>query len=123
MFNLLQSNIIELHQRINSCQLPPVLRDSVVVARQLGIDYVWMDALCIVQDDPEDWLREASLMGSVYRNASCNFGAVAAALKADLDKPQLSDSLFQAKDLARRALIKLRIVRNDHDREYCAYST
>jgi hypothetical protein len=33
--------------------------------------------LCIIQDDVEDWTREASLMGEVYRNASCNISASA----------------------------------------------
>ena len=31
--------------------------------------YLWIDSLCIVQDSPSDWQREASRMGSVYSHA------------------------------------------------------
>jgi hypothetical protein len=43
-----------------------VFLDSIAVARRLDIPFSWIDALCITQDDLEDWAREASLMGSVY---------------------------------------------------------
>lgn len=39
------------------------------VAQHFGVDYIWIDRLCIFQDFPEDWQREASAMRDVYRNA------------------------------------------------------
>jgi hypothetical protein len=54
--------------------LPPTLRDAVEIARQLGIRYLWVDRLCIIQDD-DDWLREASRMCNVYENAEITISA------------------------------------------------
>jgi hypothetical protein len=76
---LLRSNLETLSARIEPESLPPVFGDAVHVVRRLGIDYIWIDALCIVQDDPNDWTREAALMGSVYEDAVLNIGASAAA--------------------------------------------
>jgi hypothetical protein len=44
-------------------------KDAIVVARALGIRYLWIDSLCICQDDYNDWEREAAKMGSVYSNS------------------------------------------------------
>ncbi|KAJ3579666.1 hypothetical protein NPX13_g899 [Xylaria arbuscula] len=46
-----------------------VLRDAIAVCRALSVSFLWVDALCIVQDDPQDWQRESSLMGQIYSNA------------------------------------------------------
>ncbi|KAL1633866.1 hypothetical protein SLS58_010922 [Diplodia intermedia] len=58
---------------------PPALRDAVLVTRRVGsgeggsVRYLWIDALCIVQDDRRDWEREAARMAGVYRNAYLTF--------------------------------------------------
>jgi hypothetical protein len=60
------------HQMLNAifvAELPKNFRDAMVVCRRLGIDYIWIDSLCIIQDDPEDWKRQAALMHRVYRLA------------------------------------------------------
>ncbi|ETS82105.1 hypothetical protein PFICI_07107 [Pestalotiopsis fici W106-1] len=49
--------------------MPAAHQDAVLVCRALGIPYVWIDSLCIIQDDKVDWEREAQKMGSVYANA------------------------------------------------------
>jgi hypothetical protein len=35
-----------------------------------GIEYLWIDSLCILQDDRDDWESEAVKMADVYRNAA-----------------------------------------------------
>lgn len=50
--------------------LPPTFKDATFVTRRLGFQYLWIDALCIVQDDDKDWEREALLMCQVYERAS-----------------------------------------------------
>ncbi|KAK3304756.1 heterokaryon incompatibility protein-domain-containing protein, partial [Chaetomium strumarium] len=50
-------------------RLPQTFRDAVEVTRSLGVRYLWIDSLCIVQDDEHDWRREAARMASVYQNA------------------------------------------------------
>lgn len=49
--------------------LSPVLRDAVKVTQALEIPYLWIDALCILQDDISDWQRQCSQMGHVYSKA------------------------------------------------------
>lgn len=55
--------------RIPLQDLPRTYQDVIFLAQSLRIDHVWIDALCIVQDDDEDWDRETSRMGSIFRNA------------------------------------------------------
>jgi hypothetical protein len=43
----------------------------------LGIRYLWIDALCIIQGDESDWRREAAQMASIYRNAYLTIAATA----------------------------------------------
>lgn len=59
-------------------ELNRTFQDAVLVTRALGLRYVWIDSLCIVQDSPSDWQRESSLMGSVYSGGVINIAADAA---------------------------------------------
>jgi hypothetical protein len=49
--------------------LPKTFKEAVFVTRQLGIRYLWIDSLCIVQDNEEGWQKESSKMQSGYRNS------------------------------------------------------
>lgn len=58
--------------RRSGCQLsqmPQTFVDAISVTRHLGIRYIWIDSLCIYQDDAEDWSRESARMCAVYSNA------------------------------------------------------
>lgn len=59
--------------------LPKSYQDAITVVRLLGISHVWIDSLCIVQDDKNDWLRESALMGSIYERAEFTIAASHAA--------------------------------------------
>ncbi|KAH6664623.1 heterokaryon incompatibility protein-domain-containing protein, partial [Halenospora varia] len=50
--------------------LPQTLRDAAIVTRSLDIKYIWIDALCIIQDSALDWASEAPKMESIYSNAT-----------------------------------------------------
>jgi hypothetical protein len=58
-------------------QLPKTFIEAIKVAMFLGIYYIWIDALTIIQDSSDDWEKEASLMGDVYQHAFINIGATA----------------------------------------------
>ncbi|KAL2760199.1 hypothetical protein ACRALDRAFT_1059923 [Sodiomyces alcalophilus JCM 7366] len=45
-------------------------REAITVARALGIQYVWIDALCVLQDNPADWEQETKRMHRVFGNAA-----------------------------------------------------
>jgi hypothetical protein len=66
---LLQANLFTLQQRIDYTTLPATFCNAIEVVRELGIYYLWIDSLCIVQDDKNDWELEAARMGMVYGRA------------------------------------------------------
>lgn len=57
--------------------LPQTFQDVIIIAWRLRIRYIWIDALCIIQqgDNGLDWEREASLMNMVYSKSFCNISA------------------------------------------------
>jgi hypothetical protein len=55
---------------ISFLDLPKTFQDAVEFAQGIGIRHIWIDSLCIVQDNHNDWLSEAAKMGDVYRNAT-----------------------------------------------------
>ncbi|KIJ53985.1 hypothetical protein M422DRAFT_221543 [Sphaerobolus stellatus SS14] len=58
--------------------LPKTIQDAVIITRKMGIQYLWIDALCIIQDDSSDWEREAAKMGDIYANSYLTVSAAAA---------------------------------------------
>jgi hypothetical protein len=77
------SRSLRLRQvRIRYKYLPKTFRDAIEITRQLGIRYIWIDALCIVQDDRRDWESESAKMGAIY---SASFLTIAADLSTDCD--------------------------------------
>jgi hypothetical protein len=57
--------------------LPKVFHDAVVTTRKLGVRFLWIDTLCIVQDDPLDWQLQASNMANIFRNSLMTIAAAA----------------------------------------------
>ncbi|CAM1507479.1 Fc.00g071200.m01.CDS01 [Cosmosporella sp. VM-42] len=55
--------------------LPLTIRGALLVAEALGLRYLWIDRLCILQDSPEDWAHEAALMCDVYAGAALTLSA------------------------------------------------
>lgn len=64
-YSTLANHLIE----INIQQLPLTLQDAVAVCRGLGVQFLWIDSLCIVQDDQLDMRRELSHMAQIYEMA------------------------------------------------------
>jgi hypothetical protein len=58
--------------------MPPVFQDAVFITKRLGLRYLWIDCLCIIQDSKEDWLTESLRMGDIYKNAVITIAAEAA---------------------------------------------
>jgi hypothetical protein len=63
-------------------ELPKTVRDAVVITRMLGLQFLWVDALCIIQGDSIDWQRESSKMDNIYGNASITIAATAQKIRA-----------------------------------------
>lgn len=50
--------------------LPRVIQDAIDLVRRLGLQYIWIDALCIVQDSSRSWKLNAYNMDLIYGNAT-----------------------------------------------------
>jgi hypothetical protein len=59
-------------------ELPRTFQDAITLVRALGLQYIWIDSICIVQDDQLDWKRESTRMASVYSNSYLNIAATSA---------------------------------------------
>jgi len=71
-FTMTTPDTLESHQKgIQISDLPQTFQDAIHIARELGIRYVWIDALCIIQkeDGQADWKRESDRMANIYRNS------------------------------------------------------
>ncbi|KAF2707533.1 HET-domain-containing protein [Pleomassaria siparia CBS 279.74] len=66
---LLSTNADEYHKGIPSTLLPRTIADAITITRSMGLKYLWVDALCILQDSAEDLNQEISCMGDIYANS------------------------------------------------------
>ncbi|KAF8963111.1 heterokaryon incompatibility protein-domain-containing protein [Flammula alnicola] len=55
--------------------LSKAMQDAVVITRRMGIQYLWVDAVCIIQGDATDWQRESGRMGDIYANSYLTISA------------------------------------------------
>jgi hypothetical protein len=78
MFKLRKSNIAALHNEIPVDQLCRTFQEAITVTRYLGLAYLWIDSICIIQDDAADWDHEAAMMGEIYSNGVVNIAAAGA---------------------------------------------
>jgi hypothetical protein len=56
---------------------PKTFQDAITLTRAFGIRYLWIDALCILQDNVEDWERESAKMTRIYSDSFLTFAATA----------------------------------------------
>lgn len=76
-----------LHQHMNnisSSDMPQTFQEAVVFTRKLGIRYLWIYALCIIQCDEPDWERESLSMTSVYSRSYLTLSAASVASGDDV---------------------------------------
>lgn len=74
-FTLLSSNLKAFQEEIPFEALSKTFLDAIEVARFTGFQYLWIDSLCIIQDDESDWAKESALMCAVYGGSSLNLAA------------------------------------------------
>ncbi|KAF9696992.1 hypothetical protein EKO04_004762 [Ascochyta lentis] len=84
-------------------ELPPTFKDAISFTYRLGIKYLWIDSLCILQDSLDDWLHEGSKMSRIYQNAHVTLAAVLSAdssggLFVSSDPCHLSQDLLTIND-------------------------
>lgn len=76
---LLQTRQQNLHlhmEGIGIQMIPKTFLDAMKITRQIGLQYIWIDSLCIIQDSIDDWQKEAGLMSNVYQWSYLNIAAI-----------------------------------------------
>jgi hypothetical protein len=73
----LRDNMHHRQKGILYDELPKTFQDAVIITTRLGFTYLWIDSLCIVQDDILDWQNESKQMCSIYSNAALTIAASA----------------------------------------------
>ena len=82
-FLITTKNNFQRHKHsIRFSELPKTFRDAVEITRSIGVRYIWIDSLCILQDDPEDWEHESKTMGDIYQGS---FLTISASSSVDKD--------------------------------------
>ena len=71
----LKDNYADHSKSIAPERLSKTFREAIHTTRKLGYRYIWIDSLCIIQDDGEDWAREAETMCDVYQCAILTIAA------------------------------------------------
>jgi hypothetical protein len=66
-------------EEIPSELIPNTFVDAIRITRSLGIPHIWIDALCIVQDDADEWQSEAAQMSEIYQGSQLTIAAAQSA--------------------------------------------
>lgn len=109
---LKSSNIDSFKQRIPLESLSSTFLDAIKVTRALGVRYLWIDSLCIIQDSLVDWQAESAEIGNIYRNYVCNIAATGSS--------ENGNSLFRERNTHWVTPSKVRIQYEGHDKIYSA---
>jgi hypothetical protein len=72
---LLPASVKSFEEGVLIEELALTFRDAIAFTQKLGLQYLWIDALCIIQDSSAEWHKEASQMDKVYGNSLINIAA------------------------------------------------
>lgn len=78
-----KSNIAQHQHGMDITDFPKTFQDAIRVTQALGIQYLWIDSLCIIQDDEQDWQTESKLMEQVFSSAYVTIAASCASGTSD----------------------------------------
>ncbi|KAH8724901.1 heterokaryon incompatibility protein-domain-containing protein [Phaeosphaeriaceae sp. PMI808] len=67
---LTKGTVKEKCRDLDLSQIPQTILDAITVAKELEFSFLWVDALCIIQDDPKSQLNEIAAMGRIYRDST-----------------------------------------------------
>jgi hypothetical protein len=72
---LQENNLEQFCKEIPLDALSKTFLDAIQITREMGINYIWIDSLCIIQNNLTDWDKEAASMTEVYGGSSLNIAA------------------------------------------------
>lgn len=77
-FTLTRNTTDKLYDGIDLVNLPKTIQHAIYITRILGLSHIWIDALCIMQDDEEDKKQELPKMPAIYASAMVVISAAVA---------------------------------------------
>lgn len=77
-FTACKDNLDALTQGLSAGVLPQTLQDAIKTTHMLHFEYIWIDSLCIVQDDAQNMAREIAQMPMIYSQATVTIAATRA---------------------------------------------
>ena len=77
MSKLTRENLPHFKKAIVVGTLAPNFQDAILITHRLGFSFLWIDALCIIQNCTVDWAKESQKMVSVFGNATLMISAMA----------------------------------------------
>lgn len=81
-----QTTAHEYHQHLLGipwAEVPQTFADAITLTRQLGLEHIWIDSLCIIERNDADWKTESVTMHQVYSNAHVTLAACDVCFKLD----------------------------------------
>lgn len=106
-------NIKTRKKDLTVAELPQTLQDAIKVTRDLGYKFIWIDSICILQDDASDWANESFKMADVYSKAHLVLAATSASdCSTGFLHPKHQSLGIDAKALGER-MRRVRVTRND----------
>ncbi|RSL74288.1 hypothetical protein CEP53_000394 [Fusarium sp. AF-6] len=82
-FKLTRARLTQHETHIDIKTLPGTIVDAIEVSARLGIYHLWIDSLCIIQDDPEDVAREINKMADIYQGTTVTISAASSSCYRD----------------------------------------
>jgi hypothetical protein len=119
------STLEDLRRNIDYFQLPKTMRDAIITTQKLGLQFLWVDALCIVQDDEIHTAHEIANMRRVYQNAHVTISAARArgcdqGFLHNIQRPGLSADAFRLSFLAPDMTVGSIVCFYEHDTTHVA---
>jgi hypothetical protein len=73
------ATLMDRKKRIKFADLPLTFKDAVNICRDIDHEFLWIDSLCIVQDDSDDWAEQADKMAFIYGGSYVTLAALSSA--------------------------------------------
>ncbi|KAL8951381.1 MAG: hypothetical protein Q9222_002631 [Ikaeria aurantiellina] len=96
IITLSSTNLVSMQTQIKHIELAKSFQDAISITRALSIPYLWIDALCVIQDSPQDRAWEASRKVQYFANAELNIAATAS--------PHAHHGILTPREIARNSV-------------------
>jgi Heterokaryon incompatibility protein (HET) len=89
--SLIGDNLKQYEESIDITSLPKTVQDAIAVTRRLGVEFLWIDSMCILQNSETDKFVEIGKMAGIYNNA---YLTIIAAMPSSCEEGFLSTKEF-----------------------------